>query len=97
MAQRSSRTVFVVSNVLVWLVMTAILVVVPDLLVRWVTLEVARVIGWGVAGSVWVVAVERQWQARFGPIARFFLQLVLWVSAALVAIYISEQSRFNLP
>ena len=77
--------------------MTVILVVVPDLLSRWMSIEVARVIGWGVAGSVWVVAVERQWQARFGPVARFFLQLVLWVSAALVAIYISEQSRLGLP
>jgi hypothetical protein len=97
MTERSSRAVFVVSNVVVWIVMTVILVVVPDQLSRWMSMEVARVIGWGVAGSVWVVAVERQWQARFGPVARFFLQLVLWVSAALVAIYISEQSRLSLP
>lgn len=77
--------------------MTVILVVVPDVLARWVSIEVARVIGWGVAGSVWVVSVEPLWQARFGPVARFFLQLVLWVSAALVAIYISEQTRIDVP
>ena len=77
--------------------MTLILVLVPDLLARGMSIEVARVVGWGVAGSLWVVSVEPLWQARFGPVARFFLQLVLWVSAALVAIYISEQTRVNLP
>ncbi len=97
MAERTSRAVFVVTNVVVWILMTVILVVVPDVLVRWVSIEVARIIGWGVAGSIWVVAVEQQWKARFGPVARFFLQLVLWVSAALVAIYVSEQTRLGLP
>ena len=97
MADAASRVTFVVANVVVWLVMTAILVVVPDQLQRWMSIEVARVLGWGIAGSVWVVAVEQQWKARFGPVARFFLQLVLWVSAALVAIYISEQVRVELP
>lgn len=97
MPERSSRVAFVTINVVVWFVMTAILVVVPDLLDRWMPLEFARVVGWGVAGSVWVVSVEHQWKLRFGPLARFFLQLVLWVSAALVAITISEQARFDLP
>ena len=73
--------------------MVAILVVVPDSLERWLSLEVARVVGWAVACAVWVVAVERQWQQRVGPFARFFLQLTLWVSAALVAIWISDQAR----
>ena len=45
------------------------------------------------ACAVWVVAVERQWQQRVGPFARFFLQLDLWVGAALVAIWISDQAR----
>jgi hypothetical protein len=97
MAERTSRAVFIIANVVVWLVMTAILVVVPDVLERWLSIEVSRIVGWGVAGSVWVVAVEQQWKARFGPIARFFLQLVLWISAALVAIYVSEQTRIDLP
>jgi len=97
MAEQTSRAVFVTANVVVWLVMTAILVVVPDMLTRWLSLEVSRIIGWGVASSIWVVAVEQQWKARFGPFARFFLQLILWVGAALVAIYISEQTRLGLP
>jgi hypothetical protein len=95
MSDRPSRVVFVVANVIVWCVMTAILVVVPDQLARWMSLEIARVVGWGVAGSVWVVSVESMWRARFGPIARFFLQLVLWISAALVAIFISDQVRVD--
>ncbi|HUF48172.1 MAG TPA: hypothetical protein VMM93_10160 [Vicinamibacterales bacterium] len=96
MSDRPSRVAFVVSNVVVWCLMTTILVVVPDQLARWIPIEIARVVGWGVAGSVWVVSVEALWRARFGPIARFFLQLVLWISAALVAIYISDQTRLTL-
>jgi hypothetical protein len=91
MAARGSLLPFVLTNLVVWLVMVAILVVVPDALDRWVALEVSRVVAWAVACGVWVVAVERQWQLRFGPFTRFFLQLVLWVGAALVAIWISEQ------
>ena len=53
-----------------------ILVLVPDLLARWMSIEVARVVGWGVAGSLWVVSVEPLWQARFGPVARFLLSNV---------------------
>jgi hypothetical protein len=84
---------FVARNALVWALMTAILVVVPDSLERWLPLPLSRVIGWTVATSVWVIAVEREWQARFGVFARFFFQLVLWVSAALLAIWISDQFR----
>lgn len=79
---------FVVRNVLVWVLMAAILVVVPDQLQRWMPFEIAGILGWTVAVSVWVVVVERQWQARFGPFARFGFQLVLWLSAALVATWI---------
>jgi hypothetical protein len=84
---------FVLANLLVWLLMTVILVLVPDALDDWLGLEVARVVGWAVAGSVWVVTIERQWQARIGPFWRFVLQLLLWISAALVAIWISEMTR----
>ena len=52
---------------LVWVLMTAILVVVPDPLERWLGLELARVLGWAVACGVWVVAVESQWKARVRP------------------------------
>lgn len=85
---------FIVGNAIVWLTMTAILVVVPDTLERWMPLEIARVIGWAVACSVWVVAIERQWQERVGPLARFGLQLALWVGAAMTAIWISDQFRY---
>lgn len=84
---------FVLTNLLVWLLMTVILVLVPDALDDWLGLEVARVVGWAVAGSVWVVTLERQWQARVGAFWRFTLQLLLWISAALVAIWISEMTR----
>ena len=84
---------FVVANVLVWCVMTVILVVVPDWLERWLPLDVSRVIGWAVACGVWVVAVEPQWQVRYGPLARFAAQLVLWVSAALFALWVSDEFR----
>jgi hypothetical protein len=92
MAYRTSRAVFVSSSVGVWVLMTIILVVVPDWLDRWVSLEIARVVGWAVAVSVWVLTVEQQWKERFGPFLRFLFQLVLWVGAALTAIYISEQA-----
>jgi hypothetical protein len=93
----SPRTplMFVAVNFVVWLVMVAILVVVPDQLERWLGLEFARVVGWAVACGVWVVAVERQWQQRFGPFTRFALQLVLWVGAALLASWISDQARIE--
>jgi hypothetical protein len=87
------RWPFVLANVLVWLLMTVILVLVPDALDAWLGLEVARVVGWAVAGSVWVVTLEKQWQARVGVAWRFVLQLLLWISAALVAIWISEMAR----
>ena len=84
---------FLAVNALVWVLMVVILVVVPDSLEPWVGLEIARVIGWAVAGGFWMVSVEREWQARIGPIRRFVLQIVLWVSAALLAIFISDQAR----
>jgi hypothetical protein len=93
MRPRWSTLTFSVTNLVVWIVMIAILVVVPDSLERWLSLEIARVVGWTVACAVWVVSVERQWQERLGPFVRFFLQLALWVSAALVAIWISDQTR----
>jgi len=84
---------FIGLNVLLWFVMTAILLVLPDQLERWIDLSVARAIAWAVAGAVWVVAIERQWQARMGALARFPLQVLLWTSSALVAMWISDQFR----
>jgi len=91
----SRRGTFVFINVAVWIAMVVVLVVVPDFLERWLPLEIARVLGWGVAGVIWVMAVEREWRARLGPVARAGLQLILWVSAALLAIWISEQARVD--
>ena len=96
MATRPPLGPFVLANAGVWLVMTAILVVVPDLLEGWMPLELARVFGWAVACSVWVIAIERQWQQRVGPLARFGLQLALWVLAAVVATWISDQFRVRV-
>jgi hypothetical protein len=95
MARRLRRLRFFALNVAVWAAMVVILVLVPDLLARWMRLEIARVIGWAFACSVWVVAIEREWQERFRPFARFGLQLLLWVGAALVAIWISESAALT--
>ena len=92
MTRRRSALLFALANLLVWLAMVVILVVVSDGLSRWVRVEVARVVGWAVACGVWVLAVERGWQERFRPLPRFVLQLVLWVAAALVALWISENT-----
>lgn len=96
MARPSARR-FLLKSALTWLIMVAILVAVPDTLERWMNLQFGRVIGWAVACGVWVVVVERAWQERFGPFVRFVLQLVLWVGAALLAIWISDQFRVDLP
>lgn len=77
----------------VWLVMVVVLVVVPDALERWMPLNVARVCGWVLASGIWVAVLEREWQRRFSPVARFALQIVVWLGAALTAIWISDQFR----
>jgi hypothetical protein len=93
MAPRAGLATFLIFNAFVWVLMTVILVLVPDRLEQWLGLELARIIGWAVACGVWVVAVEASWKARYGPFTRFALQFVLWVSAALVAMWISEMAR----
>jgi hypothetical protein len=84
---------FVGLNLFMWVVMTAILLVLPDQLVRWIDISVGRAVAWAVAGAVWVVSIERHWQARLGALARFPLQVLLWVSSALVAMWLSDQFR----
>jgi len=96
MPPRRPPLAFALKNLVVWLAMVGILVVVPDQLERWVRIEVARVIGWAVACGLWVVVIEREWQQRVGPFTRFFVQLILWVGAALIAIWISDQARVVL-
>jgi hypothetical protein len=82
---------FVLTNVLVWLLMVALLIVVPEVLLRWCPLTFARAIGWAVAYGTWTIVVEGEWRTRFGPFSRFLLQLVLWVAAALIASWVSDQ------
>lgn len=86
---------FVAASLVLWLLMIVVLVVVPDWLERWLPLEASRVIGWAVAMSFWVVGVEHHWKMRFNPVTRFVLQLVLWVTAALIAIWISDQTSIR--
>ena len=95
MARRQSLARFLLLNLVVWILMTVILVVVPDTLERWISLEIARGIGWAFGYGVWVFAVEQDWRERMGPFARFFLQLILWVSSALIAIWISDAARIR--
>jgi len=76
-----------------WLLMTVVLVLVPDTLSRWMSVEVARVTGWAVASGLWVVALQQPWRQRVGPLTLFLLQLLLWVSAAIVAILISDAAQ----
>jgi hypothetical protein len=84
---------FVGTNALVWALMVVILVLVPDTLARWMSIEIARFVGWAFACGVWVLVVERQWQERFPPFTRFVLQVMLWVAAAATAIWISEAAQ----
>ena len=93
MTRRPSLLPFVIANVVMWAVMAAILTVVPDALARWLSLELARVIAWALASGLWVVALQQPWRARVGPFTLFALQVSLWVSAALVAIWISDMVR----
>jgi hypothetical protein len=91
--RRDSVWAFIGLNVVMWLLMTAILVILPDALDRWIDIAIARAFAWAIAGSLWVVVIERQWRARMGALARFPLQVGLWVSAALAAIWLSDQFR----
>ena len=95
MARRTLLSFGVRSSV-VWLVMVVVLVVVPDALEPWLSLQVARVVGWVLASGIWVAVVERDWQERFDPVVRFALTVIIWLSAALVAIWISGQFRVRL-
>jgi hypothetical protein len=93
MSRRPSQTRFAAANVVMWLVMTVVLVIVPDTLERWMSFEIARVIGWAVASGLWVVALQAEWRRRVGPLTLFALQVVIWVGAAVVAIWFSEIAR----
>jgi hypothetical protein len=77
----------------VWVAMVVVLVVVPDALQPWLSLQVARVCGWVLASGIWVAVLERDWQRRFPPLSRFGLQMMAWLSAALAALWISDQYR----
>lgn len=75
--------------------MVFIVILVPDLLEDWIALPVARAIGWVVASSVWLAVIERDWREYFSPVPRFALQLVVWLSAVLVGVMISDYFRMG--
>ena len=92
---RTSRAVPLgVRSVAVWILMVVVLVVVPDSLEQWMPLNIARVCGWVLASGMWVVILDRAWQARFTPLVRFPLQITAWLTAALTAAWISDIVRF---
>jgi len=84
-----------VKSALVWVVMVVVLILVPDALERWMPLDIARVCGWVLASGVWVALVEREWRERFGPISRFVFQLLVWLSAAILATTISDNFKVS--
>ena len=90
---RQGSAAFLVANICAWLLMIVILVLVPDTLERWMPIEFARVVGWAIASGMWVVAIGPLWQQRVRPLTRFGVQFVVWVSAAVIAIWISEQAN----
>ena len=73
--------------------MVGVLIFVPDLLESWMPLHIARVCGWVLASGIWVAVLERDWRERFSPLPRFLLQCAAWLSAALIAIEISDYFR----
>ena len=86
---------FVARSGAVWFGMVLVLIVVPDALEDWMPLPMARVCGWVLASGIWVAVVERDWRARFSPVPRFLLQTAIWLSAALIAIYVSDYFRMG--
>lgn len=80
---------------LVWLVMIVVLILVPDTLEAWMPLSAARVCGWVLASGIWVAIIERDWRERFSPVPRFVLQCAIWLSAALIAIFVSDYFRMG--
>jgi hypothetical protein len=93
MTPRRSSLPFVAANAVMWVVMIAILIGVPELVDRWMPIEVARALGWAVASGVWVIALQQQWRSRVRPLTLFAVQLGLWVSAAVVAMWITAMFR----
>lgn len=90
---RLSWLPFAAANLLMWLVMIVVLVVVPDALEPWLSLEIARVVGWAVGSGLWAVVLQGAWRRRVGPFTLFVLQVVIWVSAATVAIWLSTMTK----
>jgi len=82
-------------SAIVWLVMVVVLVVVPDALEQWMPLQIARICGWVLASGIWVIALDRAWQTHFRPLIRFPLQITAWLTAALTAVWISDQFRVS--
>lgn len=72
-----------------WALMTAGLAILPPLAGNLVDEPWTVVIAWGIVSLVWV-PVEAVLRTRIGPLARFFLTLPLWLSAALCGFWVRQ-------
>lgn len=72
---------------LAWALMTAGLAVLPAMLGNLVDEPWTVVIAWGIVSLAWV-PVEVVMRHRIGPLARFSINLPLWVAAALCGFWI---------
>lgn len=72
---------------LAWAVMTAGLAVLPAMLGNIVGEPWPIVIAWAVVSLAWV-PVEAVMRQRVGPLARFSINLPLWVAAALCGFWL---------
>ena len=70
-----------------WALMTAGLAILPALAGNLVDPPWPVVIAWGIVSIVWV-PVEAVLRTRLGALARFFLTLPLWLSAALCGFWV---------
>lgn len=77
-----------------WALMTVGLAVLPGMLGNLVGDPWPLVIAWGIVSLVWV-PVEAVMRGRIGPLARFSINLPLWVAAALCGFWL--RSTLGLP
>ncbi len=72
---------------LAWALMTTGLAVLPAMLVNLVDEPWPVVIAWAVVSLAWV-PVEAVMRHRIGPLARFSINLPLWIAAALCGFWL---------
>lgn len=72
-----------------WAVMTAGLAVLPGILGNLLDEPWPIVISWAIVSTVWL-PVEMVLRHRIGPLARFAVNLPLWVAAGLCAFWLRQ-------